>query len=235
MIGILLVRHGETELNVRGLLQGWSDSPLTGRGIEQVELLRERLKDEPLTHAVSSDLGRARQTASILLEGRNLPPFESEILRERHFGKLEGTSEMVWRIQRERLWREKQEELVPEEGESRADVQQRTRDFILTLDSLPMGARLLIVGHSHWNRQFLADMFDVPDENWDLLQSSHAGLTAIARDEADGPWRCLFMDDVSHLEPPPAMIPDVEQAHEGGQEADVSGEPSSKERAEGES
>lgn len=202
MIGVLLVRHGETELNTRGLLQGWRDSPLTEKGIQQAQALRDRLAVEPITHAVTSDLGRAKQTMAILLEGRPMVVFETEMLRERHYGKLEGTSEMVWRIQRERLRREKGEELIPEEGESRADVQHRTRSFILEMEALKMGDRLLIVGHSHWNRQFLADILDVPEENWDLLSSSHAGLTALVRDAVDSPWRCLFLDDTSHLSPP---------------------------------
>lgn len=202
MIGILLVRHGETELNERGLLQGWRDSPLTARGIQQAQALRDRLKEEPFTHAVTSDLGRAKQTMSILLEGRELSVYETELLRERHYGALEATSERVWRLQRDRLMREKGEELVPEQGESRADVRQRTREFVASLDSLPMGARLLVVGHSHWNRQFLCDILDIPEENWILLSQSHSGLTALVRDTPESSWRCLFMDDVSHLEPP---------------------------------
>lgn len=211
MIGILLVRHGETELNGRGLLQGWRDSPLTERGIQQAQSLRDRLKSEPFTHAVTSDLGRAKQTMSILLEGRELAAFESELLRERHYGLLEGTSERVWRLQRDRLMREKGEELVPEQGESRADVQQRTREFVASLNSLPMGARLLIVGHSHWNRQFLSDLLEIPEENWILLSQSHSGLTALVRDAPESPWRCLFMDDVSHLEPPQDEAPQTER------------------------
>lgn len=202
MIGILLVRHGETELNERGLLQGWRDSPLTERGIQQAQALRDRLQVEPFTHAVTSDLGRAKQTMSILLEGRQLSVFETELLRERHYGALEGTSERVWRLQRDRLMREKGEELVPEQGESRADVQLRTREFVATLDSLPMGARLLIVGHSHWNRQFLSDLLFIPQENWPILSQSHTGLTALVRDTPESLWRCLFVDDTSHLEPP---------------------------------
>jgi broad specificity phosphatase PhoE len=109
------------------------------------------------------------------------------------------------------------EELIPEEGESRADVQRRTRQFILEMEALKMGDRLLIVGHSHWNRQFLSDLLDVPEENWDLLSSSHTGLTALCRDAVDSPWRCLFLDDTSHLAPPPPepSKPEEEGAKEG--------------------
>jgi hypothetical protein len=70
------------------------------------------------------------------------------------------------------------------------------------MEALKMGDRLLIVGHSHWNRQFLADLLDVPEENWGLLSSSHTGLTALVRDAVDSPWRCLFLDDTSHLSSP---------------------------------
>jgi broad specificity phosphatase PhoE len=70
---ILLVRHGETEWNLTRRYQGWSDSPLTARGVAQAEAMGRRLRDLPEAAGlpiVSSPLGRARRTARIIQAAR---------------------------------------------------------------------------------------------------------------------------------------------------------------------
>lgn len=85
-----LVRHGETEWNARGIIQGQSDSPLTAVGEEQARLLALQLRDVPFDVAFSSDLGRAMRTAEIIVRGRGLPVRTTPLLRERRFGRYEG-------------------------------------------------------------------------------------------------------------------------------------------------
>ena len=66
---ILLVRHGETEWNRARRYQGWSDSPLTERGVAQAAAIGRRLAALPEAHGaaiVASPLGRARRTAEII-------------------------------------------------------------------------------------------------------------------------------------------------------------------------
>lgn len=69
---IYLLRHGETELNVKGRYQGELDSPLTSNGIEQVETNAKMLKmliDNPREwEFISSPLGRAQQSIDIICE-----------------------------------------------------------------------------------------------------------------------------------------------------------------------
>lgn len=59
MIKILLVRHGETEWNKVGKMQGWGDSPLSELGRNQARWLNERLKDVKIDKIYSSPTGRA--------------------------------------------------------------------------------------------------------------------------------------------------------------------------------
>ena len=93
MADLYLVRHGQTELNVQNILQGWQDSPLTERGREQALTTRAAFaaRGVAFDHVYSSPLGRARRTAELIVgEGRSIALVDD--LREWHLGSLEGTS-----------------------------------------------------------------------------------------------------------------------------------------------
>ncbi|HEY3117346.1 MAG TPA: histidine phosphatase family protein [Chloroflexota bacterium] len=93
---VILVRHGATEWNESGRLQGHGDVPLSSLGQQQAQQLAKRLQREPITSAFASDLMRARQTAETILAGRDLPLRISRRLREMAFGAWEGlTSEEI--------------------------------------------------------------------------------------------------------------------------------------------
>ena len=87
---VIYVRHGETAWNESRRLQGWSDIPLNEAGILQAEKTRELLADISFDRIVSSPLLRAKQTAEIIAEGRDVPLVVDERLKERGFGDLEG-------------------------------------------------------------------------------------------------------------------------------------------------
>ena len=93
MADLYLVRHGQTELNVQNILQGWRDSPLTARGRKQALATRAAFEDRGVTfdHVYSSPLGRARHTAGLIV-GEGQPVELVDALREWHLGSLEGTS-----------------------------------------------------------------------------------------------------------------------------------------------
>lgn len=92
---IFLVRHGETEWNRSRRYQGWSDSPLTARGIAQAEAIGRLLCGLPETDAaelVASPIGRARRTAEIIAEclGRGTAPRFDDRLKEISLGSWDG-------------------------------------------------------------------------------------------------------------------------------------------------
>lgn len=95
-----IVRHAETEHNTNHLMQGWSDSPITERGREQIAAVAERLSAERFDLAFSSDLQRTRTTAEgILARLEPQPPIRyDELLREWSFGSHEERPAAdVWR------------------------------------------------------------------------------------------------------------------------------------------
>jgi broad specificity phosphatase PhoE len=85
-----LIRHGETEWNRDGRIQGHSDPPLSAAGREQARALAERLAAEPIGELWSSDLRRALETAEPLAAQLGLDIHVSPALRERSFGVNEG-------------------------------------------------------------------------------------------------------------------------------------------------
>lgn len=86
----LFLRHGQTDWNLRGLLQGRSDRPLDDTGLAQARAAAECLAREDVGLIVSSPLLRAWQTAEIVSEKLDVPLRVDELLIERNFGGLEG-------------------------------------------------------------------------------------------------------------------------------------------------
>jgi broad specificity phosphatase PhoE len=85
-----LIRHGETDWNRDGRIQGQSDPPLSERGREQAQALAESLATRPIGELWSSDLRRAVETAEPLAARLGLEVRVSPELRERDFGVNEG-------------------------------------------------------------------------------------------------------------------------------------------------
>jgi probable phosphoglycerate mutase len=91
---LILVRHGETEANLAGRVQGRGNDPLTPRGEQQVRAVAARFKREghPVEAIYSSSLLRARLTADAISEALNLPLRLRDGLQEMNIGDLEGAS-----------------------------------------------------------------------------------------------------------------------------------------------
>ncbi len=87
---IFVIRHGQTELNKKGLINGYLDNPLALEGIEQARNAALTLPKN-IKHIYSSSLARARQTAEILNEVLDVPLTLHDELKEVNFGILEGT------------------------------------------------------------------------------------------------------------------------------------------------
>ncbi|GGZ66038.1 histidine phosphatase family protein [Paraglaciecola chathamensis] len=98
IIRFYLCRHGQSEFNALGLLQGHLESPLSPLGITQAESLALKAKQWGVDHIVSSHLGRAQQTAHICAEFLNKAVLHSQLiapqstadLAERHLGAWQG-------------------------------------------------------------------------------------------------------------------------------------------------
>ena len=79
---LFLFRHGETDWNREGRLQGHTDTPLNATGLAQAEALSERLRPHRLDAVLSSDLARAWTTGQIVAEALGVPLISEPGLRE---------------------------------------------------------------------------------------------------------------------------------------------------------
>jgi broad specificity phosphatase PhoE len=132
---LVLVRHGETDWNAVGRLQGHTDRPLTDFGRRQARQLAAELESERLDAIYSSDLIRASETAKIVGVRLGLPVVVDPDLREKDWGTWEGLSA----VERDRV------EFV---GESTAAHQERILRALRRIsDSHHSGARVLVVTH----------------------------------------------------------------------------------------
>jgi probable phosphoglycerate mutase len=131
---LLLVRHGETDWNAKGRLQGQTDRPLTRYGREQARQLAEELTLEQLDALYASDLARARQTAEIVGDRLGLPTMLDPDLREKDWGTWEGLTA----VERDRI------EFV---GESTEEHQERVLRALRRIAERHPAGRVLVVTH----------------------------------------------------------------------------------------
>ncbi len=148
---LLLIRHGETDWNSEGRMQGRIDLPLNARGVEQAEQLAERLaQEEHVDFLYTSPLSRARATAEIIARRYGMNPIPDVRLVERSIGKLEGMTLADFKQaypELYRLWHESKDHFRLPEGETRQECLDRIQSFLQTLRSQHDGARVALVTH----------------------------------------------------------------------------------------
>lgn len=87
---IYIIRHGESEANIKKLYGLNTDYGLTDKGRQQIQELSQKFKGMDIAAVYTSDLIRAKQTAEILAKERDLAVITKEALRERSYGRLNG-------------------------------------------------------------------------------------------------------------------------------------------------
>ncbi len=144
---LIIVRHGETEENVKKIVQGQGFGTLTKRGVEQAKRLGERLKKEKMDAVYCSDLKRARNTAKEIMKFHpKIPIHYVKALRERSFTVLEGKPGDVYKeaAAKEGLPRYLYR---PPGGENFPDMKDRIMPFFEKVYSKYSGKRVLFVTH----------------------------------------------------------------------------------------
>ena len=144
---LLLVRHGETDWNAAGRIQGCTDTPLNARGRAQALALAGRLRGERPQRLYTSPLRRARETAAIVGAELALEPETVEALREISFGEWEGCSweEIQRRWPREFAWCEGDRlRRSPPGGESYGQLMERALPAVEAIRRAPGGTAVAV-------------------------------------------------------------------------------------------
>lgn len=87
---LYIVRHGQTQWNAEQRMQGWQDSDLTSKGVEDAKKLGKSLEHIKFDSIYSSPLGRAYSTAKYVRGNRNMEIIKVDSFKEMNFGKWEG-------------------------------------------------------------------------------------------------------------------------------------------------
>lgn len=175
---LVMLRHGQTEFNAGSRMQGQLDTELTDLGRAQAVAAAEVLaKRQPLL-IVSSDLGRAYDTAVSLGERSGMPIRVDTRLRETHLGDWQGlTHAQVDAIApgARQAWRE-DARWAPHGGESRIDVADRSMPLVgeLVAGELEWGADeperpVVLVAHGGLIAALTAALLDLPVDSWPVL------------------------------------------------------------------
>jgi probable phosphoglycerate mutase len=223
---LYITRHGKTIFNTMDRVQGWADTPLTPAGIEVAEFLGKGLQDVPFKAAYSSDLGRARQTARIVLDNKgqtDMPVIEVPQMRETNFGSYEGEYNIrMWNDAALYLHYKSQKELMadinkkPElmkdmvdtfkaletlgVGESYDEVKARGQKAIRDIaekEAIKGGGNVLLVGHGMSIGIFLSDL----DSYGNKASATHMGNAAVCKViYKDGKFTLESFGDMSYVE-----------------------------------
>ncbi len=172
MAKLVLVRHGISEYNAKGIWCGWDDPSLTPEGFEQARNAGKELKDIHFDLAITSDLIRAKQTLDEVVKEinqQNIKIVEAPEVKERHYGIF--TKKNKWQVKEEvgeaefqkirRSW-----DYQPKDGESLAQVNERFWNYYQkeVLPKLKEGKNILISSSGNSFRAFLKSLENLTEE-----------------------------------------------------------------------
>ncbi|EPQ7201243.1 MULTISPECIES: 2,3-diphosphoglycerate-dependent phosphoglycerate mutase GpmB [Providencia] len=189
MLQVYLVRHGETEWNVARRIQGQSDSPLTATGRLQARQVAERMKSEGITHIITSDMGRTRETAQIIADVCRCEIIIEPRLRELNMGILEQR-EIESLTEQEEQWRKSlidgtEGGRIPN-GESMEELYQRMYAALNSCLDLPKGSRPLLVSHGIALSTLVSRILGVPAYSERRLRLRNCSISRV--DYQNSPW-----------------------------------------------
>jgi 2,3-bisphosphoglycerate-dependent phosphoglycerate mutase len=156
---LVLVRHGQSEWNLKNLFTGWRDVDLTDKGVAEAQAAGRQLKALGLRFdvAYTSALVRAQRTMDLMLEElgqRSLPVIRDQALNERDYGDLSGLNKddarKRWGEEQVHIWR-RSYDVAPPGGESLKDTAARVLPYYIQ-DILPRvlrGERVLVSAHGN--------------------------------------------------------------------------------------
>lgn len=200
---LYLIRHGQTDWNVAGKIQGCHDIPLNETGRKQAQYLAEGMKKRPVAHVYSSPQIRALETARAIAASQGVEVTAIPGLREVEFGDWEG---MTWGEIKERdperyaSWVETPAEVTPPGGESRAQIYERIGDAVSTIIKEAKGD-VAVVSHGAALVYAVSYMFRNEVGPHDEIIVKNVSITTVEYDRETGHFRMIQENDLSHLPP----------------------------------
>lgn len=163
MIGmkIYYVRHGQTDLNLAKKMQGGgTEKELNETGVSQAYNTKKELENVKYDLVICSPMKRAKQTAEIINEGRDIPIITDERIRERKLGEYEGRD--VTEEMENNIWDYKLNYNIPN-GENLHDFEKRIDEFFDDIKEKYHDKSVLIVAHGGIAKVIKAHLYGMPE------------------------------------------------------------------------
>ena len=199
---IIIVRHGQTEWNIRGIRQGYLDSPLTAKGARPGKSFGAALGAGEIHRAVQQRSGRALQTAQEVAKVTGHEIVTDARLRERHLGIFQGLNAEEINAkhpEERRLMRSQGPGYVIPGGESMVQQVERNIECLNELAKRHQGEQIVVVTHGGVVSGFFRHTLEIALEAPRRFEFVNAGINVFAHE--DGNWMLLTWGDVSHLAP----------------------------------
>jgi len=191
---LVLVRHGQSDWNLKNLFTGWRDIDLTEKGIAEAREAGRKLKAQGIKFdvAFTSALIRAQRTLDLMLQEMaqtNIPVFKDQALNERDYGDLSGLNKddarKKWGEEQVHIWR-RSYDVAPPGGESLKDTLARTLPYYVTeiLPRVLRGERVLVAAHGNSLRA-LVMVLEKLDKQSILKREIGTGVPIIYQLDAD--------------------------------------------------
>jgi 2,3-bisphosphoglycerate-dependent phosphoglycerate mutase len=191
---LVLVRHGQSDWNLKNLFTGWRDVDLTDKGVAEAREAGRKLKAQGLTFdiAFTSVLKRATRTLDLMLEEMGqtkLPLFKDQALNERDYGDLSGLNKddarKKWGEEQVHIWR-RSYDVAPPGGESLRDTAARVLPYYIQeiLPRVLRGEHILVAAHGNSLRA-LVMVLEKLDKESILKREIGTGVPIIYRLDAD--------------------------------------------------
>ena len=206
---IYIIRHGETDLNAKGCIQGQVDYPLNENGRKLAALTGQGMKNIHFDAAISSPSSRAYETAEIVLRENTasdpIPIATDERLMETNWGAWEGLGcvESNYEVPREQhrvLWTDAFHFVPPEGAESAREVCDRTAAFYQELIRKPeyQDKTILLSTHGYAMRALLNPIYENPEDFWHGSVPKNCTVNIV---EVKNGVSTLIGDDVLYYDP----------------------------------
>lgn len=197
---LLFIRHGETDANVNGQLEGATDRPLNATGQAQAQALAARLLSEnrPIQVIYSSSLTRARQTAAALATALGeLPVQVDPDLSEYRLGEWDGLTLEELRDEKQMWVRTASDpHFAPPGGESAMQFGLRLVRAVRAILSRHPGQTVAIFSHGGALATVLALLLENQGNRWPGYQMDNCGISEVVFEPAP---RLVRMNDVGHI------------------------------------
>jgi 2,3-bisphosphoglycerate-dependent phosphoglycerate mutase len=197
---IILVRHGETDWNATGRIQGHNDTPLNVAGRQQARRAAQRLACEPVRALYSSDLARACETATIIGQPLGLTVVTSPRLRERQYGAWEGltAAEIQARYPEQYAeWRARSTDFAPPQGETRIQLLTRALAELQTIARRHVREVVVVVTHGGLCYVLINHILGSVDGDRREFTFGNASIHTL--EVTEDRWSVISMNETAHL------------------------------------